>query len=185
INNDTTVVAWEFMDSLGNILIVEQIVYINPFFSQIERNGSVISAIESGLSYQWLDCNNNYSEIPNETNQSLIIPSNGAYCVVVSDGICSDTSECIEIGDLGMATNNTELNLELYPNPTTNLLTIQHLDASILYDIVLTDMSGKVLQSFAISNASSYELSINFERGMYLLIVTTASNQSTYKIHKK
>jgi hypothetical protein len=55
----------------------------------------------------------------------------------------------------------------------------------MLYDIVLTDMSGKVLQLFAISNASSYELSINFERGMYLLNVTTASNQSTYKILKK
>lgn len=59
--------------------------------------GSTIYAITSGASYQWLNCNNGFAVIPNETSQSFSPSVSGNYSVIVTQDLCSDTSDCIAI----------------------------------------------------------------------------------------
>ncbi len=48
----------------------------------------------AGDSYQWLNCNTGYSAINGETAQFFEPQNSGSYAVVITDGTCSDVSDC-------------------------------------------------------------------------------------------
>lgn len=58
--------------------------------------GTTISAsnIAPNVSYQWVDCDNNFTLIPGETNQSYTATTAGNYAVMVTVNGCSDISSC-------------------------------------------------------------------------------------------
>ncbi len=60
-------------------------------------NGIVITANQNGADYQWLDCNNSYSQITGASNQSYSVTANGDYAVMVTQNNCRDTSACINV----------------------------------------------------------------------------------------
>lgn len=51
----------------------------------------------STASYQWIDCGNSNAEIVGETSHIFEPSVSGSYAVVVSNGTCSDTSDCQSI----------------------------------------------------------------------------------------
>jgi hypothetical protein len=64
---------------------------INNAVTQV---GSLLTADQSGATYQWLDCDNNYAVINGETNQSYTPAITGNYAVEVTLNGCVDTSTC-------------------------------------------------------------------------------------------
>ncbi len=58
------------------------------------------TALATGVSYQWLDCNNGFNALTGETNATLSNAPAGSYAVEVSDANCTDTSTCIAISCL-------------------------------------------------------------------------------------
>jgi PKD repeat protein len=60
-------------------------------------NGVVITASQNGADYQWLDCNNSFSQITGATSQSYTATTNGDYAVMVTQNNCSDTSACMNV----------------------------------------------------------------------------------------
>ncbi len=60
-------------------------------------NGNAITANQTGATYQWIDCNDT-TLIPGATNASYAA-ANGNYAVIITLGSCSDTSDCVSIGD--------------------------------------------------------------------------------------
>jgi len=75
-----------------------------PPNNQIANLTDELVSAANGASYQWLDCNNNFSEIFGETNQVFSPASNGSYAVEVTalGGVCSDTSTCTTISVIGL-----------------------------------------------------------------------------------
>ena len=62
--------------------------------------------------YQWVDCNNNYSQISGATNQEFTATTSGSYAVILSGGGCSDTSNCVTVSYADMielSENDAEL----------------------------------------------------------------------------
>lgn len=101
----------------------------------------------SGYSYQWLDCDNAYAPISGATNQTYSASQNGNYAVVVSDGICSDTSSCYTIAGIGLE----ELDqLAFYPNPVVDdvFIPIQFNAQSYL----ILAMDGRVISDGIVEN---------------------------------
>ena len=78
----------------------------------------------SNAQYQWLDCDNTFEAINGETNQSFAATYNSNFAVIVTENNCSDTSLCIQISTVGIQ-NNIYSVINVYPNPTANLITIQ------------------------------------------------------------
>ena len=74
--------------------------------------------------YQWVDCNDQYSEIQGQEESIYEVDSNGSYAVVVTQGSCTDTSDCItlEIVDLSI---NDLVTIGLYPNPTKGVINLK------------------------------------------------------------
>ncbi len=80
----------------------------------ISINDFTLSSNEPDASYQWLDCNTN-SVIANATERSYTIENSGRYAVILQQGICIDTSECVLVNTVGFSHKETEV--KVFPNP--------------------------------------------------------------------
>lgn len=74
--------------------------------------GTTISATNTapGVSYQWVDCDNNFALISGETNQSFTATTAGNYGVIVTQNGCSNISACSFI-DIPLSTTLTSSNI--------------------------------------------------------------------------
>ncbi|MCB9226180.1 MAG: T9SS type A sorting domain-containing protein [Chitinophagales bacterium] len=142
----------------------------------ITFNNFVLEATAGGYSYQWINCSNN-TPISGATNQSYTVTANGNYAVVVSNGLCSDTSACTAITNVGIKDINS-LNAGIYPNPTTGFVNIETDEQIALVTIV--DIQGKQLMRFSGNNKTIDISSLN--NGVYFLQLTAESNKTS--IHK-
>lgn len=70
----------------------------------VTQNGSLLSADFTGtnVSYQWLDCDDSYSIVVGETNQSFTPSVTGNYAVEINDNGCVDTSMCLLVDYTGI-----------------------------------------------------------------------------------
>jgi len=54
----------------------------------LSLNDNTLMANQSGATYQWLDCNNNFAEIAGATNQTFTATQNGSYAVEITLNNC-------------------------------------------------------------------------------------------------
>lgn len=134
--------------------------------SDIGASGANLSALTSGLSYQWINCDNNQI-IAGETFQNYTATANGNYAVIVNNGTCTDTSACVLVA--GLSIDESEVSLfSMSPNPSSNVLTVT-IDRVAEAHLVTTD--GKALQTFPLI-AGKNEISLaNYPVGMYYIVV--------------
>ncbi|MEY4876513.1 MAG: hypothetical protein RL708_1662 [Bacteroidota bacterium] len=72
---------------------------LTPYFAPttVIKNGNTLYAVNTSPNifyYEWIDCNTP-SNILTQFNQNFFTPFNsGSYAVIISDGMCSDTSAC-------------------------------------------------------------------------------------------
>jgi hypothetical protein len=69
---------------------------INNVDVTINQNIAELTANNINATYSWLDCNNNFSSLLGETNQTFNPLLNGSYAVEVTENGCKDTSICVE-----------------------------------------------------------------------------------------
>ncbi|SFT44474.1 Por secretion system C-terminal sorting domain-containing protein [Lishizhenia tianjinensis] len=76
---------------------------------------------------------------------------------------------------------NMEVNVQLYPNPTTGLYTLkfEHLQPEI--KLVLTTMEGKIVMSNTYRNTIEIQEDLNVDKGVYLLNIYSAEGGQAIK----
>ncbi len=83
-----------------------QKLYSGPLapITTITVTGNVLTADQTATSYQWLNCNSNYSEIVGANAQSFNPTTNGSYAVTFAQtiGFCSitDTAACVAMNSV-------------------------------------------------------------------------------------
>ena len=113
----------------------------------VSNTWPILTANATNATYQWLDCDNNYTPIAGETSQVYIANSfTGNYAVEVTQNNCTDTSGCESVNTVGLTDNFRQV-ISIYPNPTTGVVTITGAEGiSRIYDIygrlVLTSNSN-------------------------------------------
>ncbi len=147
----------------------------------ITFTGEFLFANESGAAYQWIDCANGNAPLVGETGETFTPSSNGSYAVVVSRFGCTDTSDCIAVTGLDVPGTAARAGVRVYPNPASDVLTIS--TGSLAADrILIRDVAGKVLQSFA---PKSRETAIDISglaTGIYLVEVIRGQERFTEKV---
>lgn len=119
-----------------------------------------------GVTYQWLDCNNNYAIIPGATNQVYTATANGSYALSVTENGCTDTSVCYTVTGVGIGENMPD-EIGVYPNPSEGIfnVTIQEQTGSL----VVFDMLGnRVFENSAFRSSAIVDLE-HSPKGVYLL----------------
>jgi hypothetical protein len=176
----STVITWTYDDGNGNTATQTQNVTINGIdvSTTLAGNGVVISANNSGASsYQWIDCTNGNSIIVNETNMSYTATVNGDYAVIITEGNCTDTSECVSINSVGISDLKAN-ELVLFPNPTNDILNIE-ID-EVIQSVEVIDMLGRKVSVNVDLKESKVDVS-NLEPGKYMIRIITANNRAALK----
>lgn len=144
---------------------------------------STITAVETGADYQWIDCDNGDSPIADETNQSFTATENGNYAVIISDGDCTDTSECVQITTLNVAFNDGTNTIHLYPNPIQNEMQVSAGEEAIR-SIKVANPAGQMVYSKSLNTSNLIISTSNWNPGVYFVHITTQSGTTILKVVK-
>ena len=187
----TTTVTWTYTDTEGNITSQTQYVTITPLdvtttTNLIMDNQYDISANATGVTYQWVEnCGTTYEELTGQTSSSFNPAANGSYGVIISDGTCSDTSDCIVINDVSIA-ENWIAHISVYPNPNNGAFTFQ-LPAEYVQNVQvdLLDVQGRQIEQLTITGEkSTFDLK-HLENGLYYLKVSDATHHTIKRLVKQ
>jgi hypothetical protein len=141
----------------------------------ITQSGSTLSVpTEPGATYRWVKCPL-YSGIAGAINPLFQpITLTGSYAVIVTINGCKDTSDCISVDQTGLADVNLSTFVDVYPNPTSDILNVESYSFGILnYKVI--DLNGRVIvaEFLNIVENTIHLNTANFEKGTYIIDLST------------
>ena len=185
-NGSAVTVGGIYFDTLLSAGGCDSIVTLNLTMKSLNKLtnlvGKTITSAQAGATYQWINCGDN-SIIAGATSQSFTADTTGSYAVVVTFNGCSDTSLCVAISTAGLPNLSDLYNVSLYPNPTSDQVTIT--SDVLLNDIQVTDLNGKVILSQKVNGVSASLNLSNVESGIYMVILNSDKGSLTKQIVKK
>ena len=153
---------------------------INPVDVSLTVNNTVITANGTGANYLWVDCDNNYSPVSGETNQSFTATVNGNFAVIVTQGSCSDTSVCTPITSVGMSSVQKNAFLSIYPNPVSDELIIEIKGSTEKNNFEILNALGQIVFKSNFIEKTTIQTR-NFIPGVYFVKL---ENSQTFEIKK-
>lgn len=176
-------VSGVYNDTITNAEGCDSIININLTISKLDTtviniDGTLTSNAED-VTYQWLDCNENYAEIPGETQKTFEVLQSGSYAVKITRDVCIDTSNCHFIILEGSEITLQDQVIQIYPNPAGSEFTIS---GNSLQSIKIMDISGQLIKQI---NVNDDVISIDtekFKRGIYFIRIETGKMIFTRKI---
>ncbi|MPM30014.1 hypothetical protein SDC9_76556 [bioreactor metagenome] len=126
-------------DSLYTLNLV-----VNTVDITVTENDPSISANLAGAVYQWLNCGNSFAPVAGETAQNFTATQNGNYAVMITEGLCTDTSECVTISTVGIE-NQAAAQIRLYPNPVTDKLVIEYPENDKNTAFIIQNVTGQIV----------------------------------------
>ncbi|MDD3878047.1 MAG: T9SS type A sorting domain-containing protein [Bacteroidales bacterium] len=157
---------------LLNLVVVEIDTTVNV-------NGQILTANATGVNYQWIDCNNNYEPISGEDNQVFVAVNNGNYAVVVNDGNCSDTSDCINVDIIGLSDKEDEASIFLYPNPNNGTFTIE---TNWETSVEICDALGRIVFMKDFKNGKEHVILSDVPNGIYFIKSKNSKSQTVIRM---
>ncbi len=136
-------------------------------------NGSLTS-LDSVSTYQWLNCNESFSSISGETNQSYTPSNAGYYAVELTYNGCVDTSECIQIKGIGLSENANEV--RIYPNPSKGLITINGLQENEEYRIRVRSQLGVLIKEIY-NSSPTFKIDLPELKGCYFIEIQNVNKE--------
>jgi uncharacterized repeat protein (TIGR03803 family) len=136
-----------------------------------------ITSIDSELhattaaTYQWLDCDNAYAPISGETGPVFTPVNNGNYAVLLTSGVCVDTSDCFAVTGLGFYQADAPTDFSVFPNPATNTIQFTPKDATAIESVTIIDATGQIVLQGKTTVLDVSALS----PGSYFVVVKSAS----------
>lgn len=158
-----------------NLTIVESDV-------SVAQDGTKLTSNQGGVTYQWLDCDDNYSVISGETAQSFTATTNGNYAVELTNNGCVDTSECVSVTTAGINALGRNIEVSTYPNPTTGVVNIALSEKMSNVEINITDVHGQMLASQRFDGLSDTSIKMPKTSGIYFLTIKTEKGYRTIKL---
>lgn len=138
-----------------------------PSSPSVSQDGATLSVPDGYYNYQWYSVNNGALVGPGANYDSVTVLFNDGFYVVVYDTIgCSATSDTVQVTGVGIADVADQLNVQVYPNPNTGIVTLQ-LSGFQLATFELYNLLGERLMSQPI-NQPQTELQLHVAEGVYI-----------------
>ena len=146
----------------------------------INANGAVLTASTTGVNYQWFF---NNSPINNATSQSYTATQDGNYTVKVTYQYGCITSAPYAYSNGGVGIDENIIAFNLFPNPVSNVLTINNLSGKMA-TYSLLDLSGRPILTFESQDAIVSMDLTNFSAGNYFVKIDGFTGKKTFRIVK-
>jgi len=163
-----------FKNKYGCDSIVElNIKNINPN-TGILRVGAMLTANETTAKYQWLDCeNNNFNPISGENSRKFTPKVNGQYAVEIMKNSCTDTSNCIDIFNVGIE-KRSEDKVSILFDPF--LEEVRFESNQEIMQVWVYDARGKLVFNQELRTKQG-KININNPSGLYLIKLQLKEDQ--------
>lgn len=130
---------------------------------------------DSGTTYQWVNCDNNYAFVPGATDSIFHAIDTGSYACIITNSVCTDTSGCAYIQQLGgfngIDENGNIVSYTIAPNPSTGVFHVYSNQNSLTIEIY-NSLGEMILSKSAPDGIGSVDLT-EHDSGMYLVKLTT------------
>ncbi|MDZ4756511.1 MAG: T9SS type A sorting domain-containing protein [Bacteroidota bacterium] len=168
-----------YYDTIANVRGCDSLITLHITIDKIDtaviKNGNILTAKATGKTYQWIDCNKNYTPIAGQTSQSFKPVLNGDYAVIITFGNCTYTTICHNINNAGIAEQNQNY-IQIFPNPTQGNFTINFSNirrGEQNATLKIYNITGQVVLYKNNISGDSFNTNISeFGEGIYLLELT-------------
>ena len=168
-NPGITTVSYLLDDGNGNTTQYVFTVTYQVMDEIVVTNTDGTLSCETSGTYQWIDCEGN-TIIDGETASSFTPGSSGNYAVILTQGACSDTSECFSVTVSGIGNKEQTQLYQVYPNPARNYVTIDMASEQANVTIKLYDLTGNLLRVEELDRLTTTTLDISeFNPGLFLI----------------
>lgn len=147
---------------------------IDSINTTITQNGNILTSNETDATYQWVDCNSNYTPIPNQTEIHFQITENGSYAVIVNNGVCSDTSMCISYSTIDII-NNSLQTIDIYPIPFKDEVIIDANKINNPISFKLFNSIGQQIHQGIVTNNLKI-ITTHYKSGIYIITFENEEN---------
>lgn len=167
----STTITWIYNDGNGNSTSQNQTVIVSNITATTTAtiDGVTLTSDITGDSYQWINCATN-TPIVGATNANYTATANGSYAVIVTDGVCVDTSACASVTTVSVHALIVE-NLKLFPNPTRD----GHFNLTfdgVIHSISVMDVTGREIPVDVNIQTGSVDAS-SLSNGQYFVRIDT------------
>lgn len=136
----------------------------------VMQEDNLLEVISGGDSFQWFNCTTN-TNILGAINQTFSFDESGSFAVVVTNGTCSDTSECYTVSVLSTNDNTSNNTISLYPNPVINVLNFPI--NTQFQSVVIYNVLGKEVMNTTMTDKQYINIS-DFPAGFYIIMLQTS-----------
>lgn len=172
-------------NSNGCDSIITLVLTIGSLNKTVVQNHNTLTAQATGASYQWLDCDDGYSEISGKTSAVYTPTSNGNYAVKITDGACIDTSDCFAVTKVGIEYTNFPSSITAYPNPSNGVATI-NLGANYKgVTVTVYNALGERVSQKDYNNTQEFKLDIDGKPGVYFISINVEGYSAKIRIVKQ
>jgi hypothetical protein len=153
---------------------------INPLPSVFLGNDTLVQdsiTLDAGAGFT------TYNWSPSGTTQFYTVHASGAYSVCVTDGNGCSNCDTINVSVLvGIDNLGGTLAMNVYPNPSHNIVNIDMADGNEKVSMTITDMKGQIIwQDNGRMTHRTLDVS-SFASGIYLLNVRSSNASSVYRL---
>ncbi|MFA6403586.1 MAG: hypothetical protein WCX31_18475 [Salinivirgaceae bacterium] len=180
-----------YTDTIQNITGCDSIITIDLTINFIDnlvvQNNNTLTANSTSVSYQWLNCDDNYSIIPGATEQIFTAQTSGNYAVQLIENSCVDTSQCYNVNSTSYFDKNKLNNLILcYSNPSTGTIEIKFENYQEKVNVKVLNSVGLIIFKSTDYNVKELNLNLAVTYGVYMVeIISGENNINRYKIFIK
>lgn len=177
-NGESYATAGQFTQTIENasgcdsIIYIEVVILENNF--ELEVENGVISTSQTGVSYQWIDCNNNNQPIPGATQETFTPTQSGSYALIVFGNEGQVTSNCIDIILTGISIEKRNP-VRLFPNPAQDQLNISLETIDFEY-YQIYNLQGKLVLTGQINTLNESVNITHLSTGVYSIQLLGSKN---------
>ncbi|WP_159038467.1 T9SS type A sorting domain-containing protein [Brumimicrobium mesophilum] len=144
-------------------------------------NDSTLFANAVGANYQWFNCQT-LQPVAGAVNQTFTTQTSGLFAVEIESGLCIDTSACYDLFLTSEIESYLLSKISVYPNPTSNALTIDLGSNFKTIDLQFVDVNGRVLIAREYSQSEMINLNLDYNSGVYILILESEGERVQHRV---
>ncbi|MEM7375020.1 MAG: T9SS type A sorting domain-containing protein [Bacteroidota bacterium] len=149
----------------------------------IQEDSGLVASIPNAM-YQWLDCDAGYMIISDQTNQSFTPTQSGTYAVIIDNGICVDTSECLFVSSV-MIEASIASALHYYPNPSSGMFSIELGKTYEKIQIRIYNVLGHEISQKKWNHSDQVQFFLPDVSGLYFIKIFVDGRETTLKVMRE
>ncbi|MCH8332188.1 MAG: T9SS type A sorting domain-containing protein, partial [Bacteroidetes bacterium] len=160
-------------------------VKVTALDTSVTRSGNTLTANDTVATYQWISCEN-MTTVAGATSAAFTPTVSGAYAVIVTVGVCSDTSACRTVTLTGGIDVRSNFGVYVYPNPGDDYFIVEFNQVQKEGVLELRSILGQLIYREKFHSVKTVLTPLpEIAGGIYLLKIHTEEGSATVRYFKQ